>query len=164
MHGSVCGCVFSWRCVNIEIVWLRWPDDLPWFHADFLYVSLGHWCCRIYMRKVVRLTPFLVSLSLSTLPTSLSTPIPFPSFSRVHSSDSHRPVQQYHRDCGCRLVQGHHRPGSYSDRSEQQVPPLPGPHEMWQGNEARLIMSAAVLFVWYAPKRCFWRYAVRCSI
>lgn len=56
-------------------------------------------------------------------------------FSASRSPDSHRPVQQHHRDGGRRLVQGHHGPGGHSDRTEQQVPALPGPHEMRQGNK-----------------------------
>lgn len=75
--------------------------------------------------KVFTLTPFLF-----LFPIPLFLPL------HAHSFDSHRPVQQYHRDRGCWLVQRHHRPRSHTDRSKQQVPPIPGPHEMWQGNKA----------------------------
>lgn len=50
-----------------------WADDLPWFLVEFLCVSLGERYCHICMREVVRLTPFLVSLSPS-FPTSTSPP------------------------------------------------------------------------------------------
>ena len=66
------------------------------------------------------MNPFIPNLSFVCVCVS------FPSI----SADSDRPVQQHHRDGGRRLVQRHNGPGRHADRPEQQVPSLPGSHEM----------------------------------